>query len=88
MGALTIAFAPVLILVSVWLYTLVFAFSSLWFSHYALAALQEMRRADTRAERAPDPVMDALPANYATAPPLDAEDPTPPPAIENRPSPL
>ena len=90
MGALTIAFAPVLILVSVWLYTLVFAFSSLWFAHYALAALQEMRRADTAAERAPDPVMDALPANYATAPPLSADDPEPgpPPVIENRPSPL
>ncbi|MDH0864340.1 EI24 domain-containing protein [Mitsuaria sp. GD03876] len=89
MGALTIAFAPVLILVSVWLYTLVFAFSSLWFAHYALAALQDMRRADTVAERAPDPVMDALPANYATQPPSLADDPDPaPPAIENKPSPL
>jgi hypothetical protein len=29
--------------VSVWLYTLVFAFSSLWFSHYLLAALQSLR---------------------------------------------
>lgn len=89
LGALTIAFAPVLILVSVWLYTLVFAFSSLWFSHYALAALQEMRRADTVADRAPDPVMDALPANYETALPRLADDPQPgPPAIENKPSPL
>ncbi|HEY1395646.1 EI24 domain-containing protein [Roseateles sp.] len=99
LGALTIAFAPVLILVSVWLYTLVFAFSSLWFAHYALAALQEMRRADTAADRAPDPVMDALPANYATAPPRivddveevdDRQDPAPAPAprIENKPSPL
>ncbi len=99
MGALTIAFAPVLILVSVWLYTLVFAFSSLWFSHYALAALQEMRRADTVADRAPDPVMDALPANYEAAPPRvldqvdqvenvdDRQDPAPgpTPCIENKP---
>ncbi|WP_245643139.1 EI24 domain-containing protein [Roseateles chitosanitabidus] len=77
LGALTIAFAPVLILVSVWLYTLVFAFSSLWFAHYALAALQEMRRADTVAARDPDPVMDALPANYATQPPLLDDDPEP-----------
>ena len=28
---------------AIWIYTLVFAFSSLWFSHYCLAALQQMR---------------------------------------------
>ncbi|MFZ5548240.1 MAG: EI24 domain-containing protein [Pseudomonadota bacterium] len=38
-----LVFAPVLILVSVWLYTLLFAFSSLWFAHYLLAALQAER---------------------------------------------
>jgi len=27
----------------VWLYTLVFAFAALWFAHYALAALQQLR---------------------------------------------
>ena len=43
MSALTLVFAPFLILVSIWLYTLVFAFSSLWFAHYLLAALQRMR---------------------------------------------
>jgi hypothetical protein len=32
--------------VSVWLYTLIFAFSALWFAHYALAALQQLRQAD------------------------------------------
>ena len=37
MSALTLVFAPFLILVSIWLYTLVFAFSSLWFAHYLLA---------------------------------------------------
>lgn len=36
-------FAPVLILVSVWLYTLVFAFSAAWFAHYALGALAAQR---------------------------------------------
>ncbi|OYT84825.1 MAG: hypothetical protein CFE46_19420 [Burkholderiales bacterium PBB6] len=35
--------APLMVAVSVWLYTLVFAFSSLWFTHYALAALQAHR---------------------------------------------
>ena len=37
------AFFPVLLLVAVWIYTLVFAFSSLWFLHYGLSALQELR---------------------------------------------
>jgi hypothetical protein len=44
LGALALAFAPLLIIVSMWLYTLVFAFSALWFSHYALAALDTLRR--------------------------------------------
>lgn len=42
-SALTLVFAPLLILVSIWLYTLVFAFSSLWFAHYLLAALAVLR---------------------------------------------
>jgi hypothetical protein len=37
--------APLLLPVSVWLYTLVFAFSSLWFAHFALAALHRLRQA-------------------------------------------
>ncbi len=42
-SALALVLAPILVVVSVWLYTLVFAFSSLWFAHYALAALQALR---------------------------------------------
>lgn len=42
-GAMLVAFAPVLVPVAVWIYTLVFAFSSLWFAHYALFALQQLR---------------------------------------------
>lgn len=73
-GVMAIALAPVLLPLAVWLFTLVFAFSSLWFTHYALAALQEMRREDTVTPQTPlDDVMDALPANYATTPPR-AED--------------
>ncbi|HMN20804.1 MAG TPA: EI24 domain-containing protein [Ottowia sp.] len=34
---------PLLIPLGVWIYTLVFAFSSLWFTHYCLAALQAQR---------------------------------------------
>jgi MFS family permease len=33
----------VLVPLAIWIYTLVFAFSSLWFSHYCLAALQRLR---------------------------------------------
>ncbi|MFN3416902.1 MAG: EI24 domain-containing protein [Caldimonas sp.] len=43
LGAVALILAPLLVVVSVWLYTLVFAFSSLWFTHYALAALERWR---------------------------------------------
>ncbi|WP_245876391.1 EI24 domain-containing protein [Caldimonas caldifontis] len=43
LGAVAFILAPLLMVVSVWLYTLVFAFSSLWFTHYALAALERWR---------------------------------------------
>lgn len=36
---------PILIPVAIWIYTLVFAFSSLWFAHYCLAALAQLRAA-------------------------------------------
>ncbi|TNF61080.1 MAG: EI24 domain-containing protein [Burkholderiales bacterium] len=42
-GALFIALAPLLVPVAIWIYTLVFAFASLWFAHYGLAVLQKMR---------------------------------------------
>ena len=38
--------------VAIWVYTLVFAFSALWFTHYCLAALQALR-AETAAPLAP-----------------------------------
>jgi len=46
-GVIAVAMAPFLILVSIWLYTLVFAFSTLWFAHYLLAALQAQRGRQT-----------------------------------------
>jgi hypothetical protein len=61
-GAAALIFAPLLILVSVWLYTLVFAFAALWFAHYALAALQRLRQA-------------ALPVSPLHAPSLEALSP-------------
>jgi Etoposide-induced protein 2.4 (EI24) len=43
-GAMFVAMAPILVPLAIWVYTLVFAFSSLWFSHYALTALEQLRK--------------------------------------------
>ena len=45
-GAMATVFALVLLPLVLWLYTFIFAFSSLWFTHYCLAALQEHRTHD------------------------------------------
>jgi hypothetical protein len=42
-GALFAMAFVLLIPVAIWIYTLVFAFSALWFSHYCLAALEQLR---------------------------------------------
>ena len=59
-SALTLVFAPLLVAVSVWLYTLVFGFSALWFAHYGLAALAALR-----SEAAAGSAMLARPARSA-----------------------
>lgn len=52
-GALAFVLAPLLVLASVWLYTLVFVFSSLWFAHYLLAALTRLRADNAHGKTAP-----------------------------------
>jgi hypothetical protein len=42
-GAMTLVMMPVLLPAFVWLYTLVFALAALWFTHYCLAALAQLR---------------------------------------------
>lgn len=42
-SALTLVLAPLVMMASIWLYTAVFALTSLWFAHYLLAALQHHR---------------------------------------------
>ncbi len=42
-AAIALVLAPVIVPLAIWIYTLVFAFSSLWFAHYALAELAAMR---------------------------------------------
>lgn len=48
-GVMFVAFAPVLVPVAIWVYTLVFAFSALWFAHYLLTALAAHRQAEAEA---------------------------------------
>jgi hypothetical protein len=60
LGAAALIFAPLLIMVSVWLYTLVFAFAALWFAHYALAALQRLRQAAPPVSPLRAPSLEAL----------------------------
>lgn len=48
-SAATLIFAPLLAVVSVWFYTLVFVFATCWFAHFALAELQRLRDAQAHA---------------------------------------
>ncbi len=68
LSALTLVFAPFLILVSIWLYTLVFAFSSLWFAHFLLAALQRMRADEADAASATPMPPEVAPESIPEAP--------------------
>jgi hypothetical protein len=52
-GAMFIAMAPIVVPLAIWIYTLVFAFSSLWFVHYCLAGLEQLRKRNSSLEQAP-----------------------------------
>jgi len=69
-GALFAAAFVILVPVAIWIYTLVFAFSSLWFAHFALAALQTLR--DEPHHAAVDDVLPALPTSPHAAARLGA----------------
>lgn len=64
-GALFTAFFVILVPVAIWIYTLVFAFSSLWFAHFLLTALQHLREQTHGAvvSSAPDVVPASSPAS-------------------------
>ena len=57
-SAAALIFAPVLVVLSVWLYTLVFSFAACWFAHFTLAELQRLRDAQ-------QPVLSVLPSSFA-----------------------
>lgn len=67
LGMMVIVWAPILLPLSVWLYTLVFAFASLWFVHYCLAALEALRLRSPVVVDAAAPVL----AGPATEPPVE-----------------
>ena len=74
-GAMFIALAPLLVPIAIWIYTLVFAFASLWFAHYCLAALERLRQEPIVA---PVEVVDA-PAAAPAVPAASDPPPLPPP---------
>jgi len=59
-GALFAAAFVILVPVAIWIYTLVFAFSSLWFAHYSLAALERLRAEEAAAAVAVTPAAEPL----------------------------
>lgn len=79
-GAMAIVFAPLLVPLAIWIYTFVFAFSSLWFAHFCLAALDALRSEAAAASVVPVP----LPASPA---PAASDNPTLPhdPHADNQP---
>lgn len=58
-GILFVAAFFVMIPLAIWIYTLVFAFSSLWFTHYCLAALERLRAEGTM-DKPVSPVIRAM----------------------------
>ncbi len=58
-GALFAAAFVILVPVAIWIYTLIFAFSSLWFAHFALTALYALRLEPIQAQV--DEVLPAVP---------------------------
>jgi hypothetical protein len=73
-GAMFIAMAPVLVPLAIWIYMLVFAFASLWFAHYALAALAQLRALPVASTGPAQAVLAPLPLEPRTVPSADAGD--------------
>ncbi len=69
-GALFASAFVVLVPLAIWIYALVFAFTSLWFAHYSLAALEALRAdSDTVVAGASVPVPALASADDLTTPP-------------------
>jgi len=69
-GAVFAAAFLLLIPVAIWIYALVFAFTSLWFTHYSLAALEALRaQSDTVVMGASVPLPEVASADEPSQPP-------------------
>lgn len=79
-GSLALPMMPLLVPVFVWLYTLVFAFSTLWFTHYCLAALHARRARAVPADALVAIDVGEQPAQEPPAPPPLLPPPLAPPA--------
>jgi len=60
LSPMLLVLAPFVAIVCIWLYTLIFTFSALWFTHYALTALERLRSAEAKMA-AVHPAMSAMP---------------------------
>ena len=78
-----VAFA-VLIPAAIWIYMLVFAFSSLWFVHFCLAVLQQQRQQEERQRAAFVASQPGL--DVGSRPVVSASPVLPAPAVASRPS--
>jgi len=72
-GAIFAAAFVILVPLAIWIYTLVFAFASLWFAHYCLAALEQLR---AEASQAPPEAAPPTPAPTPLALADDASNPS------------
>lgn len=68
-GALFAAAFLVLVPLAIWIYALVFAFTSLWFTHYSLAALESLRAESDFVVVGASVPMPALASDDASIPP-------------------
>jgi hypothetical protein len=69
-NVLAVALLPVVAVAVIWMYTLIFIFSACWFSHYALTALEGLRRSaasESAAVAAGPPADPAAPAGAPAA---------------------
>jgi hypothetical protein len=77
--------APFVMIVCVWLYTMIFTFSALWFTHYALTELERLRVAEAKMTAvrpatpagAPLQVVEEVPPHERRSP-VDGTDPADP----------
>lgn len=77
-GVLFLAFAPLLVPLAIWIYTLVFALASLWFAHFCLATLERIRAeagVEVVPERAPVPPADIETVEYRETPVAESSAP-------------